>query len=66
MDAEQFNKRYPVETVFTHPAHSALRGGRVVVRTVSKAGDFKCGCIVEINVEPYFVKVETLKNGTAV
>lgn len=43
-----------------HTAHPALRGGRVV-KTVSPARDFKCGCVVEINVEPYFVKVETLK-----
>ncbi|CAD5676909.1 Uncharacterised protein [Escherichia coli] len=43
-----------------HTAHPALRGGRVV-KTVAPARDFKCGCVVEINVEPYFVKVETLK-----
>ncbi|MGQ3662048.1 hypothetical protein [Citrobacter braakii] len=65
MDAAEFNQRYRVGTTFTHIAHPALRGGRVV-KTVSKANDFKCGCIVEINVEPYFVKVETLKNGTAI
>ena len=65
MKASEFNQRYPVGTTFTHIAHPALRGGRVV-RTVAPAGDFKSGCIVEINVEPYFVKVETLKNGKAV
>ncbi|ENC49196.1 hypothetical protein ECP02999172_0404 [Escherichia coli P0299917.2] len=43
-----------------HIAHQAVRGGRVV-KTVAPARDFKCGCVIEINVEPYFVKVETLK-----
>ncbi len=60
MNAKNFNKQYPVGTRFMRIAHPALRGGRVV-KTVSPARDFKCGCVVEINVEPYFVKVETLK-----
>ncbi|HFV1805114.1 TPA: hypothetical protein ACIX4V_003354 [Escherichia coli] len=60
MNAKNFNKQYPVGTRFMHTAHPALRGGRVV-KTVASARDFKCGCVVEINVEPYFVKVETLK-----
>ena len=60
MNAKNFNKQYPVGTRFMHTAHPAWRGSRVV-KTVSPARDFKCGCVVEINVEPYFVKVETLK-----
>ncbi|WP_236305257.1 hypothetical protein [Escherichia coli] len=60
MNAKNFNKQYPVGTRFMHIAHQAVRGGRVV-KTVAPARDFKCGCVVEINVEPYFVKVETLK-----
>lgn len=60
MKAKTFNQLYPPGTRFMHIAHQALRGGRVV-KTVSPARDFKCGCVVEINVEPYFVKVETLK-----
>ena len=60
MNAKNFNKQYPVGTRFMRTAHPALRGGRVV-KTVAPARDFKCGCVVEINVEPYFVKVETLK-----
>ncbi len=43
-----------------HFEHPSMPGGRVV-KTVAPARDFKCGCVVEINVEPYFVKVETLK-----
>ncbi|MEB0964992.1 hypothetical protein VC899_07245 [Citrobacter braakii] len=61
MNAKQFNQQYPVGTRFTHIANPALRGGRVV-KTVAPANDFKCGCVVEINVEPYFVKIETLKS----
>ncbi|HCP0158562.1 TPA: hypothetical protein OCA67_004653 [Escherichia coli] len=49
MNAKNFNKQYPVGTRFMHTAHPALRGGRVV-KTVSPARDFKCGCVVEINV----------------
>ncbi|HCK2811815.1 TPA: hypothetical protein NZA58_005062 [Escherichia coli] len=60
MNAKNFNKLYPLGTRFMHIAHQAVRGGRVV-KTVAPARDFKCGCVVEINVEPYFVKVETLK-----
>ena len=60
MNAKNFNKLYPPGTRFMHIAHQAVRGGRVV-KTVAPDRDFKCGCVVEINVEPYFVKVETLK-----
>lgn len=60
MNAKNFNKLYPPGTRFMHIAHQAVRGGRVV-KTVAPARYFKCGCVVEINVEPYFVKVETLK-----
>lgn len=60
MDAKQFNKAHPIGTVFFHTAHTGIRGGPLVM-TTTKARDFKCGCIVEINKEPYFVKVETLR-----
>ncbi|EAP7767774.1 hypothetical protein ACFEPA_004359 [Salmonella enterica] len=61
MNARRFNQLYPVGTKFMHIPNPVLRGGRVV-STVAPARDFKCGCIVEINVEPYFVKAETLKS----
>ncbi|AGR57648.1 hypothetical protein FOI36_18075 [Salmonella enterica] len=61
MKAKEFNRRYPVGTKFMHIPEPVLRGARVV-STTEPARDFKCGCIVEINVEPYFVKVETLKS----
>lgn len=60
MNAKNFKQLYPPGTRFMHIAHQAVRGGRVV-KSVAPARDFKCGCVVEINVEPYFVKVETLK-----
>lgn len=60
MNAAKFNQSYPVGTVFIHTAHPALRGGPAV-KTVALARDFKCGCVVEINREPYFVNVETLR-----
>ncbi|ELQ4187069.1 hypothetical protein QSO38_004696 [Escherichia coli] len=60
MNANDFNERYPTGTRFLLVKNTTLRGGRVV-KTVAPARDFKCGCVVEINVEPYFVKVETLK-----
>ncbi|HAL7769934.1 TPA: hypothetical protein H7D48_004984 [Escherichia coli] len=60
MKAKTFNQLYPPGTRFMHFEHPAMPSGRVV-KTVSPARDFKRGCVVEINVEPYFVKVETLK-----
>lgn len=60
MNAKNFNQLYPVGMLFTHTDSAVFCGGRVV-KTVAPARDFKCGCVVEINVEPYFVKVETLK-----
>ncbi|EAV2404805.1 hypothetical protein GN576_001628 [Salmonella enterica] len=59
MDAKEFNRKYKVGTCFIYQPHRALRGGPVV-RTVGVARKFKCGVIVEINVEPYFVRINTL------
>lgn len=59
MNAAQFNERYPVGTIFIHRKHEDMSYGREV-RTVGIARDFKCGVIVEINVEPCFAKIEAL------
>ncbi|EDR2284959.1 hypothetical protein GRK35_000353 [Salmonella enterica] len=59
MDAKEFNRKYEVGTCFIHQPHRVLRSGPVV-RTVGVAREFKCGVIVEINVEPYFVRINTL------
>lgn len=60
VNAIEFNKKHKVGGVFIHHAHPALRGGHIV-KTVGIARDFDCGAIVEINQEPYFVKINTLK-----
>ncbi|MBG6246728.1 hypothetical protein CS369_22110 [Candidatus Symbiopectobacterium sp. 'North America'] len=60
MNAVEFNKKHEIGESFIHHAHPALRGGHVV-KTVDIARDFNCGAIVEINQEPYFVKINTLK-----
>ncbi|WP_038914135.1 hypothetical protein [Dickeya zeae] len=60
MNAGEFNKKYPIGAAFYH-AQPALRGRRMV-KTVDIARDFNCGAIVEINLEPYFVKIDTLKS----
>ncbi|HDO7098926.1 hypothetical protein [Klebsiella pneumoniae] len=60
VSAGEFNKRYQVGQVFIHQPVAALRGGNVV-KTVGPARDFKkSGAVVEINNEPYFVKVAAL------
>lgn len=59
MTAAEFNKRYPVGTIFIHQPNKALRGGHAV-KTVSIARQFKQGAIVEINVEPYFSRIDSL------
>lgn len=61
MNAKRFNQLYKVGALFICVTESMPYGG-LVVKTVGPARDFKCGCIVEINLEPYFVKAETLKS----
>lgn len=59
MHAKEFNHRYNVGSHFIYQACRVLRGG-YPAKTVDKARDFKCGTIVEIDREPFFVKIETL------
>ncbi|WCG83781.1 hypothetical protein [Pectobacterium sp. A5351] len=59
MNAGEFNKKHKVGAAFFHRA-PPLRAGRMV-KTVDIARDFNCGAIVEINLESYFVKINTLK-----
>lgn len=59
MTAAEFNKRYPVGSVFIYQPNKALRGGRAV-RTTAPANQFKQGAIVEINVEPCFARIDAL------
>lgn len=57
--AKEFNAKYKVGSAFYH-AYPALRGSRLI-KTTGVARDFNCGVIVEINMEPYFVNINTLK-----
>lgn len=60
MTAAQFNKLYPVGALFIEQSKHDLIDGRTV-KTVAKANDLKCGTIVEINVIPHFVNIDSLK-----
>ncbi len=55
MNAKRFNQLYPPGTRFMHIAHR-VRGGRVV--KLLHLPEILNGCVAEINVEPYFVKVK--------
>ena len=57
-DAEQFNQRWPVGSLFR--IHDSVLMGFKVVKTVAMATLGKDGAIVEINQSPYFVKCEEL------
>ncbi|EMU8493978.1 hypothetical protein AAA510_002126 [Salmonella enterica] len=59
MNAKEFNRKYQVGTRFIHRSYRDLPDNRVV-RTRGIAREFKCGVIVEINLEPYFVRINTL------
>ncbi|BEM86452.1 hypothetical protein SME46J_09220 [Serratia marcescens] len=60
INASEFNEKYKVGSMFIYQSCPILRGGPIV-KTVGPARDFKIsGTVVEINQEPYFVKVTTL------
>lgn len=59
MKAEKFNQRYAVGKVFIHQPNKALRGGHAV-RTVDLARDLPSSTVVEINIEPWFVNINSL------
>lgn len=59
MDAKEFNRKYKVGSHFIHRPHREFSCDRAV-RTVGVANEFKCGVIVEINLKPYFVRINTL------
>lgn len=60
MKAKQFNERWPKGSTFIYQPNPLLRGGRVV-STVDEARDFKEVTVVEINQEPYFANIKSLK-----
>lgn len=61
MNAEEFNKKYSVGSPFVYLTGPEILGGKIV-RTKGVAQDFeKSGSIVEINLEPFFVKLSSLR-----
>lgn len=60
MQASEFNQKYPVGKCFIYQPCPMLRGGRTV-KTVDIARDFESATVVEINVEPYFANIKSLK-----
>lgn len=60
MKAKAFNQRWSVGSAFIYQPNPLLRGGRVV-RTVDAARDLKDITVVEINQEPYFANIKSLK-----
>lgn len=57
--AKLFNQQHRIGSTFIYQPNRALRGGPVV-RTVDTARDLKSATVVEINVAPYFVNIESL------
>ncbi len=66
MNASQFNKTYPIGTLFIHHPGinhrelNKLYGGGKICKTVAEARDLPSSTIVEINQEPFFANIETL------
>ncbi|BCL49834.1 MULTISPECIES: hypothetical protein [Citrobacter] len=60
MKAKEFNQCWPVGSTFIYQLSPVLRGGRMV-RTVDIARDIKDATVVEINQEPYFANIKSLK-----
>ncbi|MGP2782329.1 hypothetical protein [Serratia bockelmannii] len=57
--AKLFNQQHKIGSTFIYQPNRALRDGPVV-RTVEAARDLKSATVVEINVAPYFVNIESL------
>ncbi|HAT3759011.1 TPA: hypothetical protein I8633_000693 [Citrobacter freundii] len=61
MNAKDFNGKHDVGSTFIYQPSPFLRGGRVV-KTVDAARDMKSVTVVEINQEPYFANIKSLKS----
>ncbi|MDB6374904.1 hypothetical protein [Photorhabdus bodei] len=59
MKAKQFNQRYRVGASFIYQPNKVLRGG-TPVKTVDEAKDLTNCTVVEISIEPYFVRTDYL------
>lgn len=60
MRATEFNKRWKPGTQFFYHSPSVFRSEKLV-KTVDVAHDFKEVTVVEINQEPYFANIKSLK-----
>jgi hypothetical protein len=58
--AKEFNERWAKGSAFIYQPSPFLRGGRLV-KTVDAARDMKSVTVVEINQEPYFANIKSLK-----
>lgn len=61
MKAKAFNESHAVGSTFIYQPSLFLRGGRLV-KTVDVARDLKSVTVVEINREPYFANIKSLKS----
>ena len=61
MKAKEFNGKHDVGSTFMYQPAPLLRGGRLV-KTVDAARDMKSVTVVEINQEPYFANIKSLKS----
>ncbi|HDL8234109.1 TPA: hypothetical protein PXQ89_000716 [Yersinia enterocolitica] len=61
MKAKEFNGKHGVGSTFMYQPSPLLRGGRLV-KTVDAARDMKSVTVVEINQEPYFANIKSLKS----
>ncbi|ETS31939.1 hypothetical protein PTE_02037 [Photorhabdus khanii NC19] len=59
MKARRFNQRYRVGASFIYQPNKILRGG-IPVKTIGKAKDLTNCTVVEISIEPYFVRTDYL------
>ncbi|HEJ7995781.1 TPA: hypothetical protein SMI16_001195 [Serratia liquefaciens] len=57
--AKLFNQQHKIGSTFIYQPNRELRDGPVV-RTVEAVRDLKSATVVEINVAPYFVNIESL------
>ncbi|ATF92387.1 Uncharacterised protein [Cedecea neteri] len=61
MNARSFNQQFLPGSLMIYCPKDSVMGYGGVVRIMDKARDFKCGTIVEIDREPFFVKTDSLK-----
>jgi len=59
MKATEFNNTWSIGDIFSLQRGEVTQA-RILVKTTDIARDFECGCIVEIDKAPYFVKVGSL------